>query len=276
MKEYNDTTENRMYKRKIVEQKKTIRALLGLSGLLAIIVVVFIILFLRAGNENSYDYYEEEGRFEGPPGYEEYTIQCEYKSKSSKHVCTYLMNVLKFKGRGYEKVAASVDKKFLPNNLFESIDGIYSAETNCLYESELECTRMDDEIVSIKSKVRFSTYGGFSTQEGTTFSVKSGEILEIDDLLKDKKGFHSVIDSLIVEQLPLTYPEISLECSNYVKIYKERYTDKKVLPQWHLENSGIAFSFEEMDFLSHSYGCLMVIVPYEKVAEYMKPEFVIW
>ena len=59
----------------------------------------------------------------------------------------------------------------------------------------------------------------------------------------------------------------------------ENYSEKDALPAWHLEKSGLAFSFEEGEFFSKGAllpeVCMMVVVPYEQVLAYLKPEYIV-
>ena len=268
-------------KRKILELKKTIRVLLYILLVFGVATVALAVLFIypffnKAADETAI----EAGRFEGEHRLEEYTIQCEYKSKTGEEANTYVYttDILKFAGEGYEKVAVAIDEYFSVDNLQEFLADKYSTETMAGQNeaTQLECTRMDDAVISIKRLFRFYESGGFFIQDGRTFSVKTGKLLELDDLLKDKDGFYNIIDEFIVAQLSVAYPEIVEVCPDYKDIYKENYSGKDELPEWHLESNGLAFSFKDLEFLSrgNAIPCMMVVVPYEQVSAYFKPEYV--
>lgn len=273
----------RKLKRKILELKQTIRVLMCVLLVFVLATTALAILLVYPWFSKTYtDTLEEAGRFEGEHRLEEYTLQCEYKSKAEEaSVSVYTTDVLKFAGEGYEKVAATIEEYFLDDDFLERLQNNYYPVTmSGMYETtRLECTRMDDTVISIKRLFRFYESGGFYIQDGKTFSVKTGKLLEMDDLLKDKKGFYNIIDELILAQIPIKYPHIEKECSEYKDIYRENYSEKGKLPAWHLDNTGIAFSFEEWEMLSKGAilpeVCMMVVVPYEQVSAYLKPEYIV-
>ena len=271
----------RKYKRKVMELRQTIRVLLVVLLLFAIATTTLAILLVWPGSkEGSKDTAKDAGRFEGEHRVEQYRLNCDYTSKTEEEAgrYTYRTDVLEFAGEGYEKVAAAVEEYFSVGDLSEYMDSSYALFYGCHCQEtvQLECTRMDDTVVSVKRLVRFAEAGGFFVQDGATFSVKTGKLLELDDILKDKKGFYSVVDDLILAQLPVTYPEILISCDDYKEIYQEGYIDKKQLPEWHLEEEGVAFSFKDLEFLSRGEAlpCMMVVIPYELVSAYVKPEYI--
>lgn len=277
-----ETRKEYRLKEKIWELKWIIRVLTCISLVFVLATIVLAILFAtRSVTETNTDILKEAGRFEGEHRLEKYTLQCEYKSKMDEEACTcyYITDVLKFAGEGYEKVAAMVEECYSVDDLSEYMASRYEwiYDRNCQEIIQLECTRMDDTVVSIKRLGYFANNGGFFIQDGKTFSVKTGKLLELDDLLKDRKGFYGVIDELILAQLPLTYPVITDLCPDYVEIYQEYFIENERLPEWHLEEDGIAFSFIDLQFLSRGAAlpCMMVIVPYEDVSDYLKPEYVV-
>ena len=271
----------RKYKRKVMELRQTIRVLLVVLLLFVIATTTLAILLVWPGSkEDSKDTAKDAGRFEGEHRVEQYTIDCEYRSKTDEEAGRYscTMDVLEFAGAGYENVAAAAEEYFSPDNLQERLAHNFK-QGGMFYRSEirtLECTRMDDTVVSIKVFGHFAEGGGFYIQEGKTFSVKTGKLLELDDILKDKKGFYSVIDDLILSQLPVTYPVITDACPNYKEIYQEYFVESGELPQWHLQADGLAFSFNDLQFLGRGDAepCMMVVVPYELVSAYVKPEYI--
>ncbi len=273
----------RRLKRKILELKQTIRVLMCVLLVFVLATTALALLLVYPWfNKANTETLEEAGRFEGEHRLEEYTLQCEYKSKAEETgVFVYTTDVLKFAGEGYEKVAATIEEYFGDDDFLERLQYNYDLVTmSAVYEStRLECTRMDDTVVSIKRLHHFYESGGFYIQDGKTFSVKTGKLLELDDLLKDKKGFYNLIDELILAQIPVKYPRIEEECPDYKDIYRENYSENGKLPEWHLDNTGIAFSFEEGEMLSKGAilpeVCMMVVVPYEQVSAYLKPEYIV-
>lgn len=282
MKTQEETQNVRKYKRKIFELKQTIRILLVVLLVLVIATTALAILLVWPGSkEGSQDTAKDAGRFEGEHRVEQYTINCGYKSKTDEEAGAYYYttDVLKFAGEGYEKVAAAVEEYYSVGDLSEYMASrhAFSLGYYCQETVQLECTRMDDTVVSVKRLLRFAEGTGFFAQDGKTFSVKTGKLLELDDLLKDKKGFYGVIDELILAQLPLTYPVITDSCPDYKEIYQEYFIENEKLPEWHLEEDGIAFSFIDLQFLSRGEAlpCMMVVVPYEQVTAYLKPEYTV-
>lgn len=277
-----DMQKERRLKRKILELKQTIRVLICVLLVFVLATTALAILLVWSSfKETSFAIEEETGRFEGEHRVEQYTINCGYKSKIDEEAGAYyyITDVLKFAGEGYEKVAATVEEYYSVGDLSEYMASRYELFSGGYYREtvRLECARMDDTVVSIKRLVRFAEGTGFFVQDGKTFSVKTGKLLERDDLLKDKKGFYGVIDELILAQLPLTYPVITDSCPDYKEIYQEYFIENEKLPEWHLEEDGIAFSFIDLQFLSRGEAlpCMMVVVPYEQVMAYLKPEYTV-
>jgi len=137
-----------------------------------------------------------------------------------------------------------------------------------------EITR-NDVIVSIRKNMRVSIPEegvGFSYQEAITYDAVTGLVLSLDDLLSDKEGFYEVVDALIIEQLGL-YPEMPDLCPKYKEIYQEEYIEKEQLPCWFFREDGMAFSFEDEQFLGGAYAIIEITVPYEKLSDYIKSEY---
>ena len=280
--EQEELQKERRLKRKLSELKRTIRVLICivLVLILATSAMAFLLIYPFFNKTDSF-VTEDAGRFEGDHRVEQFKISCSYENKTDEDAgsYTYITDVLKFGGEGYEKVAAAVEEYFSENDLHEYITWNYEMRVGLFSQAttQLECTRMDDTVVSVKRLFRYAEGSGFFSQDGVTFLVKTGKLLELDDLLKDKKGFYSVIHELILAQLPATYPVITELCPDYEEIYRKDYSDAGRTPSWHLVEDGIAFSFEDLQFLSRSDAmpCMMVVIPYEMVSAYVKPEYIV-
>ena len=237
-------------------------------ALFVLCVVVCIALVCLKENR------QRENVFYGEKQVDIYTLKYEYSCKGKEGSVIMQADVPKVSGEGYEKVAEAIEQYYSVDELQDNLQTMYQEGQTTMETRVLECTRMDDDVISFKETVHYFENGGFTIQEGTTFSVKNGEVLELDELLSDKDAFYSVIDDLIVEELPVRYPEIEGQCEEYKEIYNDHYRTQGELPEWYLEETGIAFSFEEMEFLSRNYGCMSVEVPYEKVRGGLKQEYV--
>lgn len=261
----------RRYKRRMVEYRQIIKRLKSIVMFLLVSVLMLMLFIVvprirdGAGEELS----EEE--FTGEKRIEMRHIEATYKVE--ERTLWYSADFPVVYGEGMEKVAESIEEEFSNLDIKKRLEDMDAS----FYWGEhirLDVTRLDDSVVSINENVRvsFETMG-MSVQEGYTFSVKTGKRLELDDLLKDSKGFYNVIDSLIMEYIPFYYPEILLKHPAYEDRYKSNYTDMERYPNWHLNEKGIAFSFEEGQFLAEYIGIMEVTVPYDDVAEYLKEEY---
>lgn len=266
--------QNRIYKMKLLEFKRTIRILLciilGLVFLSGALIFLLVKPFFQE-NGNTSD--EDTNRFTGEHRVEAYNLQTEYKDKDGSGNNAFTTDILRFSGEGYANVATSIEEHFSLDNLVDRLHSNFNVGVNRIENITLECTRMDNKVISIKQQVFFSENNdGFVLQQGITFAVENGKVLELDNLLKDKKGFYKIIHELVVGQMPVYWPELLEVCPGYKKIYYEAYSDT-VLPEWYLTEKGLAFSFEQYAFLSGAYGCMEVVVPYELVTAYFKPEY---
>ena len=253
-------------------KKNILRALAMVASVIVIAIALVAVGYLFINNRQ--ESLKEAGRYEGENRASKYRINTEITDDTGRKVyCN--MDILKFSGAGYKKVATAIDDYYELDKITERLFGLLDENFFDGESVTLECTRMDEMVISIKEKHRFRTDGaGVGYQCGVTFDVKTGKVLELNDLLKKKKEFNSVIDEFILSQLPNTYPEILVECENYKEIYEEDYKAKGILPEWFLQEDGIGFSFDEGQFLAEAMGYLTVTVPYELVTSYLKPEYV--
>lgn len=217
---------------------------------------------------------QPENKLGGEKQVDIYMLKCEYSCKGKEGRVIIQADVPDVSGEGYETVAEAIERYYSVDDLQENLQTMYQEGQTTMETRVLECTRMDDAVVSIKETVRHFENGGFTIQQGRTFSVKNCEVLELDELLSDKDTFYSVIDDLIVGELTNQYPEIVEQCEEYREIYNDKYRKQGKLPEWYLAEGGIAFSFKEMEFLGRNYGCMSVVVPYEKVRGCLKTEYV--
>ena len=216
---------------------------------------------------------KRENVFYGEKQVDIYTLKYEYSCKGKEGSVILQADVPKVSGEGYEKVAEAIEQYYSVDDLQDNLQTMYQEGQTTLETRVLDCTRMDDAVISFKKTVHYYENGGFTVQKGRTFSVKNGDVLELDELLSDKDAFYSVIDDLIVEELLVRYPEIEEQCEEYKEIYNAHYRQQGKLPEWYLTETGIAFSFAEMEFLSRNYACMSVVVPYEKVRGFIKKEY---
>lgn len=237
-------------------------------ALFVLCVVVCIALVCLKENR------QRENVFYGEKQVDIYTLKYEYSCKGKEGSVIMQADVPKVSGEGYEKVAEAIEQYYSVDELQDNLQTMYQEGQTTMETRVLECTRMDDAVISFKKTVHYFENGGFTIQEGRTFSAKNGEVLELDELLSDKDAFYSVIDDLIVEELLNQYPEIAEQCVGYRDIYNDNYRVHGKLPEWYLEKTGTAFSFKEMEFLSRNYGCMSVVIPYDKVRGGLKQEYV--
>ena len=218
-----------------------------------------------------------EYKFQGEPRCVIRTAEATYKDSEGNILSSAEMDDIYIYGEGCEAIAEAVEGYFE----FDLLNGSLFAKTIDQWRQtsntrKLTCMRMDDAVVSVRTKARFYGGGGFSMIEGTTFDAESCEILELDDIIKDMEGFRKKVD----EVLPGLVAEKVVWFEGYetpeaLAEYTEYY--RKDIPEWtawFLSEEGIIFGFEEGLFTASAAGCLEVTIPYDDIKEYMVEKYV--
>lgn len=198
-------------------------------------------------------------------------------------------------GDGFEAVAQAVSEWNKQD--IEQIEKLkdYVGYTNEL-SSVVDCNRIDNSVISFKQ--RWHEYDGFTYYRGINFDVTSGKKLLLADILVDEEGFNKKAIEIAVERLQ-KIPDADKLPSGYEDDVAYDFTngilDSK--NKWYLDAYGIVYSYSNFeDTIWHGYipnyhedipeaddertvvnsylpGNITVTIPYEDVAEYIKPAY---
>lgn len=198
-------------------------------------------------------------------------------------------------GDGFEAVAQAVSEWNKQD--IEQIENLkdFVGYTNEL-SSVVDCNRIDNSVISFKQ--RWHEHDGFTYYRGINFDVASGKKLLLADILIDEEGFNKKAVEIAVEKL-LEIPDADKLPSGYAVDVANDFTRGLLDSEnkWHLDAYGIVYSYSNFeDTFWHGYlpnhhgdipeaddertvvdsylpGNITVTIPYEDVAEYMKPAY---
>lgn len=206
-----------------------------------------------------------------------------------------LYDEVSISGDGFETVAQAVSEWNQQD--IEQIDKLkgYVGYTNEL-SSFVDCNRIDNSVVSFKQ--RWHDQDGFIDYRGINFDVASGRKLALADILVDEDGFNEKAIEIAVEKLQEIPDADKLPLGYEIDVAHEFNTGIIDLRnQWYLDAYGIVYIYSNFeDTVWHGYipnhhedipeeddertvvnsdlpGDITVTIPYEEVAEYMKPAY---
>lgn len=143
----------------------------------------------------------------------------------------------------------------------------YGAE----FSSSVRCARMDSSVISFMQQ--WFEYENERTYLGVNFDMASGKRLFLTDLLVEEEGFKKEAIEIILKKLQDSLDENILDefgsDAGREKLYEYIIKDYR----WYLNAVGIIFLFSPADFKEDMTDLVTVTVPYESVAEYMKPKY---
>ncbi len=198
-------------------------------------------------------------------------------------------------GDGFEAVAQAVSEWNKQDiDQIEKLDN-YAGYTHQL-SSNVDCNRMDGSVISLRQ--RWYEQDGYTYYRGINFDVASGNRLTLADILIDEDGFIEKATEIAVAKL-LEIPDAEKLPEGYEidVAYEFRNGIVDLENKWYLDAYGIVYSytnFEDTIWHGHlpnhhedipeaedestgvdSYlpGNITITIPYEDVAEYMKPEY---
>lgn len=141
--------------------------------------------------------------------------------------------------------------------------------------------RADDRVISFVEMDTSYTGGAHGNYGygGTTFDARTGEILALDDMLKDVDGFRERAAETIVEKLREKYGDGLYEdyadaVSTMWNADSPEYSDVEISdPEWYLDAAGITFVFNPYEVGPFAMGEARVTLPYEDFQEYIKEDY---
>lgn len=186
-------------------------------------------------------------------------------------------------GSGYEKAGETVrrllcsDEEEMAKMLedyAETAAERYEAQkdegwfSNLFYTSSYRITRLDTRVLSVNGRSYDYSGGahGYGYEWGTTIDLQSGAKLELSRLAQDPPGFWNKAMELVLSDLGNRTEELYEDYESYVKENLES-TD------WYLDAAGIELVFTPYEIGPYASGSIVVCIPYEEVASYLKPEY---
>lgn len=133
--------------------------------------------------------------------------------------------------------------------------------------------RIDSHVVSLCDE--FGAYlGGSHGTDGSigrTYDVRSGEELQLEDILKDPEGFYDKAVEYILVQLEES--DIKEELfMDYEEIVRTD-TFGETPTSWYLDNKGIVIDYQRYQIALYVAGSPSVTLPYDEFAAYIKEDY---
>lgn len=143
--------------------------------------------------------------------------------------------------------------------------GYYSME-------QAELARCDSSVVSFRLYYSDYTGGahGMYTYSGKTFDAKTGELLELSDILTDAEGFYKEVTPYIAAKLHEKYGDnLFAEYQDYVA---GTFDGDRSL-NWYLDAAGIVIAYTPYEVGPYAMGSPEVTLPYAEFGAYMKGKY---
>lgn len=211
----------------------------------------------------------------------------EYEQDTNRWLAHTEYDTLSVAGEGYEAAAEGVRlwseaRAKEIQKLSSEIAG-YAAEDEAFLDAEntayqysiyqsLEAARVDSRVISILEM--YSEYSGGAHgnywYHGYTFDGKSGQLLELADILEDAGGFQEAAADYIIQKLEENHGEGLFP--EYEDTVRDIWTRNEG-PNWYLDAAGIMFLFNPYEVGPYAMGDVRVMLPYEEFAPYIKDEY---
>lgn len=187
-------------------------------------------------------------------------------------------------GQGYEKAGETVRRLLFSDEeemmqTLEDYAGMavdqYEAQknggwwfANYVFSNTYRIARLDTHVLSVNgSNYDFSGGAhGYGYDWGITIDLQSGAKLELSRLAQDPSGFWNKAIEVVLSELGNRTEELYEDYESYVKENLES-TD------WYLDAAGIEMVFTPYEIGPYASGNIVVCIPYEEVASYLKPEY---
>ncbi len=133
-------------------------------------------------------------------------------------------------------------------------------------------TRSDTSVVSLR--IFSSDYSGGAhgmyAYYGETFDVKTGDLLELDDILADADDFYPNAAKYITNELANTYGDGLF--AEYEQSVSETLSPGQV-HCWYLTGNGIVIVFNPYEVGPYAMGAAEITLPYTEFGSYLKEEY---
>lgn len=135
-------------------------------------------------------------------------------------------------------------------------------------EADMQVERLDSRVLSVKvSSYEYSGGAhGYGGDGGITIDLESGVELELSHLTDDFSGFMDKSREIVLQELAEREDELFPDYAAYVEESLENVN-------WYLDAAGVEFCFTPYEIGPYASGNIVVCVPYNEVADYLKPEY---
>ncbi len=135
-----------------------------------------------------------------------------------------------------------------------------------------QLTRSDRAVVSFR--LFFSDYmggaHGMYAYGGSTYDTESGELLALEDILTDAKGFYAKAIDNIQHELEEMYGEgLYPDYKNYIA----GTFDADRMLNWYMNGSGIVITYNPYEVGPYAMGAPEVLLPYSEFGVYMNEKY---
>lgn len=136
----------------------------------------------------------------------------------------------------------------------------------------LKKPRADDKVLSLIYNSYSETGGahGFSSFDGASFDVETGELLSFEAIATDYDSFSNKVLTIIINEIEVKAQEIYIFEDYEDTIYSLWYDDATT---WYMSDTGLVFIYSPYTLATYADGSIVVEVPYEDVADYMEDKY---
>lgn len=158
----------------------------------------------------------------------------------------------------------------------EEYDGLTDEQKKDFYPyssvSRFYLTRNDCGLLSIK-EYGYSYMGGAHGNYGyfgTTFDASTGDILKIEDILTDERGFFDKATEYCIEKISAEYADDVF--SGLEDSIRDKFSNTEYLP-WYLNAAGINIVFNPYEIGPYAMGVVEVTLPYNEFGDYIDSKY---
>ncbi|MCR5786014.1 MAG: DUF3298 and DUF4163 domain-containing protein [Eubacterium sp.] len=204
-----------------------------------------------------------------------------YDKDEDEPLLTYSTQGLYLVNDGWENLKTAFDaytqeKKEELDSEYESVLATlddYSEADEYSYESSVSITRADETVVSILNGT-YSYLGGAHPNyvlSGYNYDSKTGEKLEIEDVVNDVDAFYNAVISQIEESEYATEEMVYEDWQNTVYAY---FYDDTYSLVWNFTNEGLEVTFNPYELAPYAVGMITLDFSYDEYASLLKEEYV--
>ena len=220
-------------------------------------------------------------------------VENRYYEGSDLSLCNLTYNMICGSGKDYPKLSSALDdwsmtrEKELHDLLEEYanyaledealLNQALEQEYHCMYDitQSLALTRSDSQVVSIVeySSDYFGGPHGNYWYQGINFDAKTGEILSISEVIKDKTGFYPAANDYIAKKIEQKAEQEDigdLLWPDYTKIIENMWNEEV---SWYFDASGLTIVFNPYEIAAYAVGTFFITLPYSEFGTYFSDQY---